>query len=93
MMNICTWSFEENEDGSRKWTFHTSVSTVKHEEWKMREIPAYIGLMTDTQRGHSVVRSLRALAITEFHDEMDYWDRDNVKNTKPHRAFLKVRPD
>ena len=67
----CKWSVEENEDGSRKWIFHTSVSTVKHKEWKMREIPAHRGLMTDTQRGHSVVGSLRALAITEFHYEMD----------------------
>jgi len=46
-------SLEEHEDGSRIWTFPTSVSAVKHEEWEMTEILAHVGLMTDTQVGRS----------------------------------------
>jgi len=77
-----------NQDGSRVLTFPTSVSAVKHEEWEMMEILAYIGLMTDTQQGRSAVGT----AITEFHFEMGYLDRDKVNDTKP-EVFLKVRPD
>jgi len=32
------------------WAFRTSVSSVKHEEWEMREIIAHIVLITDTTR-------------------------------------------
>ena len=44
-------SLEEHEDGSRIWTFPTSVSAVKHEECKMREILTHMGLMNNTQLG------------------------------------------
>jgi hypothetical protein len=44
-------SLEEHEDGSRIWTFPTSVSAVKHEEWEMTEILAHMGLMTNTHIG------------------------------------------
>jgi len=69
------------------WAFPTSVSAAKHEEWEMREIPAHIGLMTDTQQGCSAVGK----EITEFHRVMGYWDADDFNDTQP-RAFLKVRP-
>jgi len=81
-------SLEEHEEGSRIWTFPTSVSAVKHEEWEMREILAHMGLMTDTQ----VSRSDAAREITSFHVTMGYWDDDDLTDPKV-QAFLKVRPD
>jgi len=67
-------SLEEHDDGSRIWTFPTSVSAVKHEEWEMREILAHMGLMTDTQVG----RTDTAREITTFHVTMGYWDDDDL---------------
>jgi len=81
-------SLEEHDDGSLIWTFPTSVSAVKHEEWEMREILAHMGLMTDTQVG----RSDTAREITSFHVTMGYWDDDDSTDLKV-QAFLKVRPD
>ena len=70
------------------WTFPTSVSAVKHEEWKKREILTHMGLTTDTHLGSSAVGK----KITEFHCTLGYWDADDLNNTKP-EAFPKVRPD
>jgi len=81
-------SLEEHEDGSRIWTFPTSVSAVKHEEWEMREIHTHMGLMTNTQIGRSEV----GREITLFHVTMGYWDADDLTDPKI-QAFLKVRPD
>jgi hypothetical protein len=82
-------SLEEHEDGSRIWTFPTSVSAVKHEEWEMREIPAHMGLMTNTQ---VVQMSEERLDYYVFHVTMWYWDEDDLTDPKI-QAFLKVRPD
>jgi len=81
-------SLKEHEDGSRIWTFPTSVSAVKHEEWEMREILAHMGLMTNTQIGRSDV----GREITLFHVTMRYWDEDDLTDPKI-QAFLKVRSD
>ena len=81
-------SLEEHDDGSRIWTFPTSVSAVKHEEWEMREILAHMGLTTDTQVGRSDV----AREIIPFHVTMGYWDDDDLIDLKV-QAFLNVRPD
>jgi len=87
-MHIGKQSLKENENGSQVQDFPTSVSAVKHEEWKMRGILAYIGLMTDTQQGHLAVGK----AMTEFHYEMRYWDEDELNETKS-EAYCKVRSD
>jgi len=50
----------------------------------MREILAFMGLMTDTQVG--------SREITSFHVTMGYWDDDDLTALKV-QAFLKVRPD
>ena len=68
IMHIGKWSLEENKDGYHKWTFPTSVSTIKHEEKELSEILAHISLIADTQQ----VRSVVGRAITEFNYEMDY---------------------
>jgi len=81
-------SLEEYDDGSRIWTFPTSVSAVKHQEWEMREILAHMGLMTDTQVG----RSDAAREMISFHVTMGYCDDDDLIDLKV-QAFLKVRPD
>ena len=58
-------SLEELEDGSRIWTFPTSVSAIKHEEWEMRENLAHIGLMTNTQVGRSdAAREIKSSHVT-----------------------------
>ena len=88
IMHIGKQSLKENENGSQVQDFPTSVSAVKHEEWKMRGILAYIGLMTDTQQGHLAVGK----AMTEFHYEMRYWDEDELNETKS-EAYCKVRSD
>jgi len=88
IMHIGRQSLEENEDGSRAWSFSTSVSAIKHEEWEMRVIQVHIGLITNTRAGRSAIGK----AITEFHCEMGYWDADDCNDLKP-QAFLQVRPD
>jgi len=70
------------------WTFSTSVSAVKHEEWEMREILTHMGLMTNTQLG----RSDAGKEITLFHCAMGYWDVDDLTDPKV-QVFLKIRPD
>jgi len=95
---LCIWrdlirhigkqSLEEYEDGSRMLGFPTSVSTVKHEEWKMRVILTHMGLMINPQLGCSDVGK----EIPEFHCAMGYCDVDDFNETKP-EVFLKVRPD
>jgi len=81
-------SLEEHEDRSRIWTFPTSASAVKHEEWHMREILTHIGLMINTQIGRSDVGK----EIASFHVTIGYWDADDFTDPKI-QAFLKVRPD
>ena len=81
-------SLKEHEDGSRIWTFPTSVSAVKHEEWEMREILAHMVLMTNMQLGCLDA----AKEIIESHCTMGCWDKDDPNGTKI-QAFLKVRPD
>jgi len=88
IMHISRQSLEENEDGSRAWSFPTSVSAVKHEEWEMRNILTHMGLMTNDKAGRMAVGRL----ITEFHCEMGYWDANENNDLKP-EAFLTVRPD
>jgi hypothetical protein len=78
-MHIGKQSLEKNEDGSRIWTFPTSVSAVKHEEWEMREILVHMGLMTNTQQGRSAVGK----EITEFYCTMGFGDVDDFNDTKP----------
>jgi len=56
----------------------TSVSAAKHEEWEMREILAHIGLMTDTQQGHSAAGK----EMTEFHCAMGYCDARRFQRHK-----------
>jgi len=78
-------SLEEHKDGSRIWTFPTSVSAVKHEEWEMREILTHMDLMTNTHIGRSDVGK----EITLFHCTMGYWDADDLTDPKI-QSFLKV---
>jgi len=44
----------------------------------MREIIAHVGLITDTQQGHSAVGK----KITKFHCAMRYWDIYDFSDTK-----------
>jgi len=90
LMHISRQSLEKNEDGSRVWTFPTTVNAAKHEEWEMRDILVHIGLMTNTQEGRSKIGK----ETTEFHYEMPvgYWDEEEANDHEP-EAFLKVRPD
>ena len=62
-----------------------SHSAVKHEEWKMRQILTYMGLMTNTQLGRSDVGK----EMTLLHCTMENGDADDLINLKI-QAFLKV---
>jgi len=46
----------------------SSVSTINQDEWEMRKILMYMGLMTDTMQGRLSI----AKTIVEFQQEMNY---------------------
>jgi len=54
--HITKQSLKKHEDGSRIWTFPTSVSAVKHEERGTREILTNVSLMTNTLLGYSAAK-------------------------------------